>query len=385
MKKVMNVMRREFERIRRNPIYLLGSVGVMAACCLFYLTFLSAGLPEDLPIGVVDLDNSSLSRNFCSQLDATQLGKVVKFDDFTSGRDAMQAGEVTSLCVIPRGMSEDVSANRRPVFTYYINSLYLISGALSYKDILTMVTLTGGAVQREVLRAKGYSDGAIMGLIQPLVIDEHRVGNAATNYGVYLNNTILPGLLALSIIFVIIYALGSELRYGTSKELMQTAGGSVSAALLGKLIPYTLLYLVLGLGLDLIMFGLCGYPLTGSIWNMMLVMTVFVLANVAVAVTFISLLPTLRYAMSLGALFTILAFTMSGFTFPVESMPAAVQGASVLFPLRFYFLAYVQEAVFGAGFGAIWQYIVAMLLFWVLPICLNGRLKRAYLNQNYEL
>ncbi len=385
MKKVLNVMRREFERIRRNPIYLLGSVGVMAACCLFYLTFLSAGLPEDLPIGVVDLDNSSLSRNFCSQLDATQLGRVVKFDDFTSGRDAMQAGEVTSLCVIPRGMSEDVSANRRPVFTYYINSLYLIGGALSYKDILTMVTLTGGAVQREVLRAKGYSDGAIMGLIQPLVIDEHRVGNAATNYGVYLNNTILPGLLALSIIFVIIYALGSELRYGTSKELMQTAGGSMSAALLGKLIPYTLLYLVLGLGLDLIMFGLCGYPLAGSIWNMMLVMTVFVLANVAVAVTFISLLPTLRYAMSLGALFTILAFTMSGFTFPVEAMPAAIRGLSVLFPLRFYFLAYVQEAFFGAGFGAIWQYIVAMLLFWVLPICLNGRLKRACLNQNYEL
>ena len=55
-----------------------------------------------------------------------------------------------------------------------------------------MVTLTGGAVQREVLRAKGYSEGAIMGMIQPIVVDEHRIGNAATNYRVNHNNKILP-------------------------------------------------------------------------------------------------------------------------------------------------------------------------------------------------
>ena len=378
-------MRREFGIIRRKPVFLLGSVGMMAVCCLFYLTFFKAGLPENLPIGVLDLDNSSLSRNFCRQLDATQLGKVIKYEDFTTARDAMQTGEITSLCVIPQGMNEDVNANRRPVFTYYVNSLYLIGGALSYKDILTMVTLTGGAVQREVLRAKGYSEGAIMGLIQPIVVDEHKIGNATTNYGVYLNNIILPGLLAMSIIFVLIYALGSELRYGTSRELMETADGSFTAALVGKLLPYTLIYLFLGLGLDLLLFGVCGYPLNGSVLNMMLCMMVFILANEAVAVTLVGLLPTLRYALSIAALFTILAFSFSGFTFPVEAMPVALQGVSVLFPLRFYYLFYVQEAIFGTGFAGWWLYMVCMLLFLVGPLCVSGRLKRAWLNQNYAI
>lgn len=378
-------MRREFGIIRRKPVFLLGSVGMMAVCCLFYLTFFKAGLPENLPIGVLDLDNSSLSRNFCRQLDATQLGKVIKYEDFTTARDAMHTGEITSLCVIPQGMNEDVNANRRPVFTYYVNSLYLIGGALSYKDILTMVTLTGGAVQREVLRAKGYSEGAIMGLIQPIVVDEHKIGNATTNYGVYLNNIILPGLLAMSIIFVLIYALGSELRYGTSKELMDTAGGSFTAALVGKLLPYTLIYLFLGLGLDLLLFGVCGYPLNGNVLNMMLCMVVFILANEAVAVTLVGLLPTLRYALSIAALFTILAFSFSGFTFPVEAMPVALQGVSVLFPLRFYYLFYVQEAIFGTGFAGWWLYMVCMLLFLVGPLCVSGRLKRAWLNQNYAI
>ena len=357
----------------------------MAVCCLFYLTFFKAGLPENLPVGVLDLDNSSLSRNFCRQLDATQMGKVIKYEDFTTARDAMQTGELTSLCVIPQGMNEEVNANRRPVFTYYVNTLYLIGGALSYKNILTMVTLTGGAVQREVLRAKGYSEDAIMGLIQPIVVDEHKIGNATTNYGVYLNNIILPGLLALSIVFVLIYALGSELRYGTSKALMETADGSMAAALIGKLLPYTLIYLVLGLGLDLLLFGVCRYPLNGSILNMMLAMVVFILANEAVAVTLVGLLPTLRYSLSIAALFAILGFSFSGFTFPVEAMPAAFQGVSCLFPLRFYYLLYVQEAMFGVGFAGWWQYIVYMLLFLVGPFCVCGRLKRAWLNQNYAI
>lgn len=378
-------MRREFGIIRRKPVFLLGSVGVMAVCCLFYLTFFKAGLPENLPVWVLDLDNSSLSRNFCRQLDATQMGKVIKYEDFTTARDAMQTGEITSLCVIPQGMNEEVNANRRPVFTYYVNTLYLIGGALSYKNILTMVTLTGGAVQREVLRAKGYSEDAIMGLIQPIVVDEHKIGNATTNYGVYLNNIILPGLLALSIVFVLIYALGSELRYGTSKELMETADGSMAAALIGKLLPYTLIYLVLGLGLDLLLFGVCRYPLNGSILNMMLAMVVFILANEAVAVTLVGLLPTLRYSLSIAALFAILGFSFSGFTFPVEAMPVAFQGVSCLFPLRFYYLLYVQEAMFGVGFAGWWQYIVYMLLFLVGPFCVCGRLKRAWLNQNYAI
>ena len=381
---IWKVIRRELGIIRRKPVYLLGSVGMMAVCCLFYLTFFKAGLPEKLPIGVVDFDNSSLSRNFCSQLDATQLGKVVHFDSFSEARDAMQTGEVASLCVIPKDMAADVYANRRPTFTYYVNSLYMVAGALSYKDVLTMVTLTGGAVQREVFRAKGYSEGQIMGLIQPIVIDEHHIGNPMTNYNIYLNNIILPGLLCLSIIFVLIYALGSELRYGTSKELMETADGSFAAALFGKLAPYTLIYLLLGLVLDLLMYGICKFPVAGSVGNMMLLMFVFILACEAVAVTIVGLLPTLRFALSIAALFTILGFSFSGFTFPVEAMPKAIQGVAVLFPLRFYYLAYVQEAIFGTGLGDWWPYLVCMLLFLVGPLCVAGRLKGAWVNQNFD-
>ena len=80
--KIATVVRREVRIWSRRPIYLLGSVAVMAFCTVFYLTFLGDGVPSDLPIAVVDLDDSSTSRNFTRQLDATQLGSVVRYTDY---------------------------------------------------------------------------------------------------------------------------------------------------------------------------------------------------------------------------------------------------------------------------------------------------------------
>ena len=72
MKRIYNIVRRELYLWSRRPIYLIGSVGVMLASALFFLTFFGKGMPEDIPIGVVDRDRSSTSRNFVRQLDATQ-------------------------------------------------------------------------------------------------------------------------------------------------------------------------------------------------------------------------------------------------------------------------------------------------------------------------
>ena len=78
--RILQVARRELRIIRNRPLYFMGSVGVIVFCAIFFLTFFKGGLPTDIPIGVVDEDDSSTPRNFCQQLDATQLGKVVQYD-----------------------------------------------------------------------------------------------------------------------------------------------------------------------------------------------------------------------------------------------------------------------------------------------------------------
>ena len=377
------VVRRELRIMRNRPIYLLGSVVTVAFCAIFFLTFLKQGLPHDLPIGIVDLDNSSLSRNFSRQLDATQLGKVLKYDSFAEAREDMQSGKITAVCVIPAGMYADVQASRRPTFTYYLNGLYFVGGALSYKNILTMINLADGAVQREVLRAKGVNEDAIMGRIQPVNVDVHQIGNQYTNYGYYLTNIFLPGVLALTVVIILIYSLGAELKYGTSRHLLSTAGGSMYNALFGKLVVYTTLFSVIGLILILLMYDWMHFPINGSIWNMFLAIVLLVLASESVAIFIIGLLPIPRLALSIGALYSVLAFSMSGFTLPVATMPPYIQGLAEAFPLRHYFLFYSREVIFGTGFAGWWQEVIHLLIFLLLPSLVIYRLKGAYVRQNF--
>ena len=246
---------------------------------------------QDLPTAVVDNDASSLTRNFIRQLDATELGKTIRYDDYASAREAMQSGKVTAICVLPENMYSDVLAGRKPTASFYLNTMYYVGGMMSYKNLLTMFNLSIGAVQRETLRAMGMAEDAIMAKIQPIVIDVHQIGNTTTDYNAYLSNILLPGLLELLTIVIVAYAIGTEIKYGTSRQLLEMSGGSLAKALVVKLIPYTIMFSVLGCALMLVLYGPMNFPLAGSVWAMMLNIVLMVLASEAFAICIVSLLP----------------------------------------------------------------------------------------------
>lgn len=384
MKRFFKIVKRELALWARRPIYLLGSVGVMLISTIFYLSFFREGLPENLPIGIVDMDCSSTSRNFASQLDATQLGSVIDFSSVAQARREMETGRICGYVVIPEKFDEEVQAFRCPKLGVYVNGMNpVIGGALAYKDILFMVNLTNGAVQRQVLRAKGVPEYEIMAKLQPLNLDAHYIGNAPTNYGYYLNNMILTGILALCIVLVVVYSLGAEMKYKSSTKLLEMSGDSIFRTLAAKLFPYTILFTALGVTLQLVLFGPLHYPLAGSIWAMILSMLMLVLAYEAIAVFIFACTPTLRLAVCIAALYGVLGFSFAGFTLPISSLPAGIRGMSALYPLHFYYNFYVQEAIFGTGFAGWWTIVLSYLVFLFLPLLCGKRIYKAYKYQDY--
>ena len=379
-----NVIRREIRILRSRPIYVLGSVGVMLAATLFFTTFFQEGIPEKLRIGVVDLDNSSTSRNFRQQLDATQMGKVIEFGSVSAAQRELETGRINGYVVVPEHFDQEVQAFHCPKMQVQVNLMYpVIGGALAYKDILYMVNLTNGAVQREVLRAKGVPESEIMGRLQPVTLDAHNIGNAPTNYAYYLVNMILMGILGMCVTLVVAYAMGSELKFGTSRHLLEYAGDDLWTAIMGKLAPYTVLFTVLGICLQLLLFGPLHYPCAGSVGWLILSTLAMILAYEAIAVFIVSVVPTLRLGVCLSALYSVLGFSFAGFTLPISALPAGIQGLSVLFPLRFYYRIYTQVVYFGNGFAQWWPLLVALLVFQLLPFILYKRLYNAYKYQNY--
>ena len=356
----------------------------MLFCTIFYLSFLKAGVPDKVPIGVVDYDNSSISRNFVRQLDATQLGKVVHYENFAEAREDMQGGRITSVCVLPEGFSRDISAQRQPTISFYINGLYFLGGSLAWKDLLTMVNLTAGAVQREVLQMKGVNNAEIMGQLRPVDIDVHQIGNATMNYGAYLANMMLPGMLQMVIIIVLIYSLGTELKYGTSRHLLKIAGYDIYTAVFGKLCLYTVLFTAIGWTLVIILYKWMHFPMAGHLGNMFLAMFLMVLADEAIALTIIGFVPVCRFAISVGSLYSVLGLSLTGFTLPTEAMPAGIRGLSYMYPLRYYYLFYVQEGIFASGFAGWYKYAIVLVLFLLMPFLSIKRLEHAYIYQDYE-
>ncbi len=347
-RRIYLIAKREVLRIATRPLYHFSMIIAPLFCYIFFTTLMWKGLPTDLPIGVVDLDNTSTTRNIIRNLDAFQQTKVVKhYESFSAARVDMQKGNIYSFYYIPKGTTEKAIANRQPTVSFYTNYSFLIAGSLLYKDQRTMSELAGGAIGRATLRAKGYTDDQAMAILQPIVIDSHALNNPWLNYSVYLSNTLIPGILMLLIFMTTIYSIGSELKQGTQKEWMSLANNSIYTALTGKMLPQTIIFTIMAVAYNVYLYGFLHYPCNSGIIPMLFMGFLLVISSQAFGIFLFGALTTMRFALSAASLWGVLSFSISGMSYPVMAMHPTLQGLAYLFPLRHYYLLYVNLALNG--------------------------------------
>ena len=363
------VLNRELRRIAHRPRYLIIlTLGIILAFTIF-ATMTKEGQPKDLPIAVVDMDGTYLSRRVCHEINATSGVQVYAvYNNHAEARKAMQRGKIFAFYEIPKGTYKEVLQFRAPHFVLYVNSAYMLAGTLSYKQLATMGMIAGAAVQREIYRKKGYGDDQIMGLIQPVEFDTRNIGNAEINYGSYMMTTLIPALIAFLIVLHTIYVIARERQEHSLRSWLSKADGNALIALIGKAIPYTVWYTFLCLTANFIMFGPMGFLMEGS-WLLMVLNTILLIVAAQCAGLFIGACITdAPLAMSIGAIYSAMSFTFSGFSFPIDAMPKAYEVASWLYPIRQYFLNYTDIALFGNGLEHCWKHFAILMLFCLLPI-----------------
>lgn len=381
---LLNIAKREVLRIAVRPLYLFCMIIAPVFCYLFFTTLMANGLPTDLPAGVVDLDNTSTTRNIIRNLDAFQQTHIIAhYPSVMEARKAIQRGEIYSFYYIPEGTTEATLASRQPKVSFYVNYSYLIAGSLLYKDQRTISELAAGAVGRATLYAKGATEDQAMAFLQPIVIDTHALNNPWLNYSVYLCNTLFPGILMLLIFLTTIYTLGEEVKNGTGRELMHLADNSITKVLIGKLLPHTLVFFVIAVFYNVYLYGYLHYPCHSGIFPMLLAGLLLVLSSQAFGVFLFGLFGSFRLALSAASLWGVISFSISGFTFPVMAMHPTLQALCVLFPLRHYYLLYVNFALNGYPLIYAWQAVVALLVFLLLPFLVLKKLRTILLQYVY--
>lgn len=377
-------MARECRRLISRPLYLFCMVIAPLFCYLFFTTLMDSGLPTHLPVGAVDLDNTSTSRNILRNLDAFQQTAIVAhYGSVGEARSAMQEGEIYGFFYIPKGLSQQAQTQQQPTLSFYTNNSYLIAGSLLFRDMKMMGELAAGSAGRSVMLAQGATEEQAMALLQPIVIDTHALNNPWLNYSVYLCNTLVPGVLMLMIFMVTVFSIGVEIKERTAREWLRMGNNSIYIALAGKFLPQTAVFFLMGIFYNVYLYGILDFPCNSGIFPMILATLLLVLASQSCGIVMIGVLPTLRLGLSFASLWGVVSFSISGFSFPVMAMHPVLQALSNLFPLRHYFLIYVDQALNGYDMVYSWFNYVALLVFILLPFLVVHRLKEALIYYKY--
>ena len=384
LRQIYEVMMRELQILRQNHIYRFCMVLFPILVIIFFTTMLDDGLPTSMPVGIVDLDNTSTTRALERKLDGFQMSKVVAhYPSVAEARQAIQRNEIYGFLYIPKGTTSKLLASRQPKISYYYTYTTMVAGSMIMKDMKTVSSLGSAALGQATMRAKGLTDKQIQTLLQPITIDLHQIANPWSSYNVYLTTVMVPGILMIFIFLISAYSLGTELKFASSKNWMAMADNNVTIALVGKFLPQTLIWLAIVFGYQLYVFFHLGFPHQGSPWMLVLLGLMHVMAAQGFGIFAFGLMPSLRMSMSISSLWAVLSISMAGSAFPAMGMDAALQSLSWLFPLRHYFMLY-QACIFnGFPLVEVWFHFAALLGFILLPWMVASKIKNAMLTYVY--
>ena len=370
--------------VRKNRIYGFCMVVFPLLLVVFFTTILDEGLPQDLPIGVVDHDNSATSRGLIRSLDAMQNSRVMyHFASATEARNAMQEGKVYAYLYIPDGTASKLMSGRQPNISYYYTMTCMTAGSMASKDLKTISTLGSAALGKATLSAKGASDEQIRAALQPVTIDAHMIANPQSSYNYTLTTVFVPGILMLFMALLAAYSLGMELKFDTGKEWLARAGGNILVAILGKFIVHALVFLLVIFCYQYYIFNVLHFPHLGGVWSIVRLTLLQVAASIGFGIFAFGLMPSMRMSMSISSLWMVLGISMCGSAFPVAGMDPPLQSMSWLFPLRHYWMLYQSTVLNGFPVIDVWFHLVALVAFTLLPWFVLRKVKNAMLNYVY--
>ncbi|PLC04322.1 ABC transporter permease [Variovorax sp. RO1] len=343
--------RREFALLRTRPwdLAMISWVPLLAVFLIWWI--FSAGLPERLPIGVLDQDHSALSRQLVRFLDATPGLRVTQqYADEAEMQRALTSGAVDAAVQVPRDLSRDVKQGRVGQIVLLHNAQLGTHSSLIQRDVRTAVATMSGGVELAVRNKRGESMKAARVSMDPVKASMVALFNTSTDYEQFLGAALIPALLHILAMTAGAWAVGRELRDRSLGGWLGTAPRwpEALAALAGKLaLPFASLSAV-GIAAMLWITAGRGWHPVGSVGWTLFALVVFVALSIALGAFVSSLTRSLRTALSATGFITAPAFAFGGVGFPLVAMPVLAQLWANLLPYTHYIRVQMEQLQMGA-------------------------------------
>ena len=360
------VMRKEFRQIRRDSRSLIFMIFLPAFLLLMFGFALNFDV-KHIPLAVVDQDGGRISRELAEKFRTTEYFDVKAELDRTGDVDGLMARErIKAALVIPETFSEDLLAGRSPSVQFLLDGANAMSGTTAAGYAAAILQSYSQKITLEAMERRGLG-----GLTMPLKTEVRVWYNPELKSARFL----LPGLMAFILMVILTtstaFSIVREKERGTMEQI-NVSPLRPAALIIGKMIPYILIslasaHLVLGLG-----WVLFGVAVKGSYILLLLTMILFLISGLGQGILISAITRTQQVAFLISVLTTILpTFILSGFVFPVRSMPAFIRLVTYFVPAKYFLVALRAIILKGAGLGAFWDQVLFLAGFGVLTLALS--------------
>ncbi len=356
MRKALAVGRKEFRQIRGDRRTLM----ILLFIPVFFLLLYGYALNFDIKhvkLAVEDRDLSPESRRLVSAfVNSGYFDQVASVTTEQEIVDLMDRDRIRVALVIPRGLGRDV---RRGV---PVSVEVLINGE-NANTATTVLAYASTVINTESSRYQEASAGALA----PFVQLEPRVWyNPDLRSSLFL----VPGLLAyIGMITAVVstaLAVVREKERGTMEQVRMAPIGTLSF-IVGKSLPYFVVSMTAAVGVVLASIVLFDLPVRGSWWLLLLAMGLYLFGALAMGLFISTVAESQQVAFQIALLSSFLpTMLLSGFIFPIASMPTFLQIITHIVPARYFLVALRAVLLKGSGFWAVADSLGALVLFAVI-------------------
>lgn len=362
MKLIKRLLEREFRFFANNNLAIMIFIGAPILYALLIGLVYKDAVVKDLPIIVVDLDNSPLSNRVIDALDDNQYIKVADVRNAaTNLKNEMVRNNYTAVVTIPYRFEADIQQKRFTEIDADINGANMLTGNYAATGIQTVLSTLNAGLEIETLKKKGIPTAIASEQFETFRINLTRFFNPSSNYLLFLWPGVLGTILQQVFLLVLALAFSREYEHGTFPRLLKYSK-SASLILFAKSIPYFIIGFALWVPLIWGYFHLFHVEIVENIGLFIFVSIIFVISVIGMgflaSVIFKTQLKTTEVLMVIATP----SFIISGQTWPLSQMPAIVKAIADIIPLTHFLEAFRRLMLYNASFSDIKYQVYALII-----------------------
>jgi ABC-2 type transport system permease protein len=327
--------REEFKHIFSDPGVMLIFIGAIVAYPILTGYIYSKEVLRDVPAAMVDLCQSSESRQLIRMVDATEsLAITSHCTSLEEAKALFEKGKVNAIMVIPATFSRDVLSGKQTTVSAYCDGAYFLTYKQAFKGFSYATGTFSAGIELKKMTAKGTPLNEALKQRDPIPVKTFGLFNSTEGYATFIMAPFSILVLQQTLLIGIGLIGGTHREKGTLQNLLPHGikRGMTLPVIFGKTACYLTIYLFNSLYVMVVIYKLFRFPHHAYAFDLAIYMVPFLLAVIFLGLTFATFYKNREHVMLLLIFISIPFLFFSGISWPYEALPIWLKSIANLIP-----------------------------------------------------